>query len=63
MKMTKPEAEETLIEMLKLPYLNKNVKSIILQAHISEYGPVSDKNGDIIRELVSSQTYPNHGVI
>ena len=63
MKMTKPEAEETLIEVLKWPNLNKNVKAIILQAHISEYGPISDKNGDIIRELVSNQTYPNHGVI
>lgn len=63
MKITKPEAEETLIEMLKWPNLNKNVKAIILQTHISEYGPISDKNGDIIRELVSNQTYPNHGVI
>ena len=59
MRMDKAEAEEVLIEMLKFPNMNMNVKAILLQTHISEYGPISDENGDIIRELVSNQTYPN----
>ena len=45
-------AEETLIGLLGDSRLTTQVKAILLQMYVQEYGPVSDENGDKIRELL-----------
>ena len=43
--------EEMLIDALrKAP--NKDVQALLLQTYIQEYGPLSDANGEIIRDIL-----------
>lgn len=43
--------EELLIDILrKTP--NKDIQALILQTYIQEYGPLSDANGEIIKDIL-----------
>lgn len=43
--------EEILIDALrKAP--NENIQALLLQTYIQEYGPVSDANGEIIKQIL-----------
>ena len=43
--------EELLIDILrKTP--NKDIQALILQAYIQENGPLSDANGEIIKDIL-----------
>ena len=50
--LTKQEAELKIIELFKKPEIAINTKAIVLQAFIDIYGPVSNENGEKIKELI-----------
>ena len=54
--------EEMLINALrKVP--NKDVQVMLLQTYIQEYGPISDANGEIVRQiLMKGADDERHGI-
>ncbi len=43
--------EQTLIDALrKAP--NRDIRALLLQTYIQEYGPISDANGEIVRQIL-----------
>lgn len=43
--------EEMLIDALrKAP--NKDIQALLLQAYTQEYGPLSDANGEVVRQIL-----------
>ena len=47
--------EKTLIDALrKAP--NKDIQALLLQTYIQEYGPISDANGEIVRQILMKGT-------
>lgn len=51
-RINKYLAEETLIGLLEDSRLTPFAKTLLLQSYIQEYGPVSNENGDKIKELL-----------
>lgn len=48
------DSEQKLIEFLKrMP--DKESKASLLQAYIQDEGPISDKNGEVVRRLLEGE--------
>lgn len=46
--------EEMLIDALrKVP--NKDIQALLLQTYIQEYGPLSDANGKIVKQILKGE--------
>lgn len=50
--LEKFNAEDTLISLLEDARIPIHAKTLLLQSYIQEYGPVSNENGDKIKELL-----------
>ena len=47
--------EEMLIDALrKAP--NEEIQALLLQTYIQEYGPLSDANGEIVRQILKERS-------
>lgn len=44
--------EEMLIDALR-EAPNKDIQALLLQTYIQEYGPLSDANGEIVRQILT----------
>lgn len=55
MKMTKEQLEQTLIDDLKIAP-DKEIQAILLQTYIQLFGPLSDKNGEIARQILMERS-------
>ena len=47
--------EQILIDALRMAP-NKDIQAILLESYIQEYGAISDKNGEIVRQILMERS-------
>ena len=47
--------EQMLIDALRMAP-NKDIQAILLETYIQEYGPISDENGEIVRQILMGRS-------
>ncbi|MBQ1573936.1 MAG: hypothetical protein IIZ78_22660 [Clostridiales bacterium] len=50
--------EQILIDALRIAP-DKETQAILLETYIQEFGPVSDKNGEIVRQILMERSKTN----